>query len=119
MAVNVQGVVVHDSASELVLRPIRTADRYGPPRRFVLSTVLSCGLCVPVAARGDGARLTARVPAARAYAGSIWFQISENSLYVQNTLGVLFMTVALLSFVSFSSVPQYIEQRSIYNRCLP
>jgi hypothetical protein len=32
---------------------------------------------------------------------------------------VLFMTVALLSFVSFSSVPQYIEQRSIYNRCLP
>ncbi|ELR18266.1 ABC2 type transporter superfamily protein [Acanthamoeba castellanii str. Neff] len=48
--------------------------------------------------------------------GSIWFQISENSLYVQNTLGVLFMTVALLSFVSFSSVPQYIEQRSIYNR---
>jgi hypothetical protein len=48
--------------------------------------------------------------------GSIWFQISENSLYIQNTLGVLFMTVALLSFVSFSSVPHYIEQRAIYNR---
>lgn len=39
-----------------------------------------------------------------------------NDSYAQNIAGVLFMTAALLSFVSFSSVPNYVEQRSIFNR---
>ncbi len=48
--------------------------------------------------------------------GSIWWQLSENVTYVQNIMGVLFMTVALLSFVSFGNVPTYVEQRAIFNR---
>ncbi len=48
--------------------------------------------------------------------GSIWWQLSENVTYVQNIMGVLFMTVALLSFVSFGNVPAYVEQRAIFNR---
>ncbi|ELR25358.1 ABC2 type transporter superfamily protein [Acanthamoeba castellanii str. Neff] len=48
--------------------------------------------------------------------GSLWFQLEEDHLYVQNCLGVIYMTITMLSFTSFSSVASYLEQNAVFHR---
>jgi hypothetical protein len=54
-----------------------------------------------------------------ASAGSLWFQLEEDHLYVQNCLGVIYMTITMLSFTSFSSVASYIDQNGVFHRYHP
>jgi len=48
--------------------------------------------------------------------GSLWFRLEEDHLYVQNCLGVIYMTITMLSFTSFSSVASYLEQNAVFHR---
>lgn len=50
------------------------------------------------------------------FVGSLWFQLEEDHLYVQNCLGVIYMTITMLSFTSFSSVASYLEQNAVFHR---
>jgi len=85
--------------------PILPADLNGSSHRFVLThSIFSAVLFESQRVLIFG------------FAGSIWFQLPQDSLYVNNIMGVLFMSTALLAFISFSSVPIYVEQRSIFNR---